>query len=650
MRFISRALLLEQLKRFGHIMVLPLIVYLLFVIMPIYNTANAYYSAEAMINLLSMANPIMIIATFIVPFVTVMMLFSFHFEVNTSFGMLTLADNKKQLFWTNVMVGFLLMLVPLVIVCVIMLIGVQYPGDVIYIQPVFPNGISIGDNINNFWLVAAFGFRLAISFVFYFCIFLLAFSVSGNRVMASVLSAVFPFVPMMFNRFANLIPIMYVFGYDSANAPLLEDIASSTSWFGASVTYITLYLLGIPTVASTAPVISRVFSFTNPIIWYFNWGTERQIVYIITYVAIGLVLFGIAYICFLKRKPENAGKPMVFVSLQFMILFIFSVTGMVVMGGFMISMASGRWFMYYGFVLGFIICFCVAHMLFEKAFNLFNIIKLIIPSAFVVVFLYATILLITNFFMGFYINYVPNPAIVDGVFASNEARWQEGTAFASDRESIDNLIAFHAQVVGSGYDRQEHFRHFRQMRDVFWQSITQEGYQFTSQGGEHLFLAYRLTNGSVIFRRYALPNDMAGFQPISGFAPEYVFDPNEELSSYPPFDLPEQGLGVLPMAPIMQNPHMVESIRVRFLGTSEDYVPEFIISNPSQFILLIEAIQEDLTVDFANQHGNAGNFQFEINVEISDNFRDSYSNPIFRLVIGENVTEFIRMESDEVIA
>jgi len=502
---ISTALMKEQLKRFWFFMPLSLLAYALFVIFPIYIHAggrnaigNIYTRAEGMLELLSMSNPVMLTATVAIPLIVVMLLFAYLFNPKATTTYYALTDSKHQLYWTSFINGLILIVVPLLILSLFLLIRVRMPvvipdgfAALEYPSSLFSRQLASNAIINTFPVILGFFLRIVVSFVFIYALFLLAVTVSGNWVAAGFIFGLLPMIPLLLQRLIILIGSTYVFGFYPVRVWSVETI----------------------------------ISYSNPLAWAWNWGERAaQPVFFLIYIGITIALMLIANACFVGRKIEKAEDTVVFSSFKSVLIFSLSVIGMITMGGYLMSLLSGRWFMYYGFVLGFLITFCITQMIFSKTFNIIPKMKWILPSAGVVGAFYGIMLLVTMFFMGGYTHHVPAVREVAGVHISANGFIQPGEEFYTDSETIEYTVSLHRQIVrtmnfrsnltsderkdlssGERRDaRTEQRDNRRNLREAFWQSITGGGNQFRDNGGQHLYITYRLNNGDRIYRRYAL--------------------------------------------------------------------------------------------------------------------------------------------------
>jgi hypothetical protein len=295
MKPISTALLKEQLKRYWLLLPLTMLGYLFFVLLPIYlhpGGRDPLVSAQVMIEVLSMRSPFMLIATVLTPFGVVMALFSYLFDSRATAGFYGFSETKRQLYWTNVVTGAILMIVPLLITALFMLIRVRYPiaYNIAYPADLFSRGLAPDAVINTFGSVLGFFARMAVSYLFFFAVFLLAVTLSGNAKVSVLLSVLFPLLPTVFYRLGQMIISIYVRGYDTLSAPLPDEIlsfANPLSWFSESLLTASVYVFDYVNVASPRPI--PVMAFTNPLTWFWNWGERSQGLYFLSYIGIMFV-------------------------------------------------------------------------------------------------------------------------------------------------------------------------------------------------------------------------------------------------------------------------------------------------------------------------------------------------------------------------
>ncbi|MCL2531356.1 MAG: hypothetical protein FWE40_04265 [Oscillospiraceae bacterium] len=519
---ISSALMKEQLKRFWPFMLFSALAYTLFVALPVL----VQHMTPAIADLFAMRNTNMLALTVAVPFVITLLLFSFLFKPRATEAFYAFTSSKNQLFWTNAAAGFVLIAVPLALSSLLLLVD------------------------GTFAATSAFFLRVLVSQVFMYALFLFGASLSGNWVVTTFIAGLLTAAPLLLHRLGLLIGEFYVTGYAPVN-PMQP---------------------------------MTLLSYFNPLAWQFNWNRLAQPIYYLIYLGIALVLLGLASTCFAARKIEKAENTIVFSTFKNVMIFLLSIVGMIAMGGLMINLFTGRWFLYYGFVLGFAIAFCVLQIIFEKNFNIKNKVKQIMPLAGVIAVLYGIMLLVTMFGMRGFVQYVPNQARIAYAYV-NEKRVEVAEA-VEIHEIILDAIDTRSDLTRdqrrdmSGSERRDHNSDRRDvrsdMRDTHWQAITGGGRQFEEDGGQWLTITYVMQNGDRMYRRYALSVD---FMLSSGIA-ELLAD-EDALTPYE----------------ALANPGDITAINLRFGG---EFPIEFTLDNAEEIAALATVLRQDIADDAAS--------------------------------------------------
>jgi len=533
---INTPLLKEQLKRFWVIGVVPMLVYLLGVVLPLYSTNEWDLTAQSrnIVNVLSMSNPVLIFMMIVVPFCAAMALYPYHFNERATTAFYSFPITKRQLFWTNFAAGAILILLPLVILTVILLIPIRFNPDysistmdgvswawsrISLPLVLFPEWLAEGATINTFGLVMGFFARIVLGFMFYFSLFLVAVSVAGNRVISVLLSGAFPLVPMAIHALLWLIGGIYVFG--------MGDTMSNRF-------------------ANTA-------AYTNPVMWWqiisqsdrINSGNfighldgiPNLLIHAIVYIAIGVALLVTAYVCSHKRKLERTGESVVFTSLKNALVFTVATLGMIGTAALMASIMRNRFGWYLGGVIGFILAYFIAQMIAEKAFNIFKPkAKPLLYFGGIMISAYIVVLLITTFGMGFYVNRVPAQEDVQGVWLQHvwNQRWE--LPVITDSDTISHTIDIHNEIINN--------RSY--LRRVFWQNMA-------GASGHHMLpITYVLHDGTRIHRTYTVSR---------GFMERHGID--ELLDSRPVL--------LATASQVLRNPEDVAGVRLNLDRTLADY-------------------------------------------------------------------------------
>ena len=505
---ISTALLREQLTRFWPLALLALLYYLFVVVLPIGHFVpreqwtSRMFAAGAMMDLLAMRNTNMINATIVVPLITAMCLFSYAFSHKATLAFHSFPINKSQLFVTNMIAGLILMIVPLLLLSFVLLLsplvvepgylnqhGIWVSWSIRHRATLFPTGLSHGDVINSFSVVAGFFGRAVVAYVFYFILFTLAISVSGNLIVALLMSAVIPFVPMGFYLVGRAFVESYVFGI-------------------------------VPTVRPFRGYDTILF-YTNPTSWQHFFHHEVSVgsdnffdlarplhPYLISYILIGAAMLATAYICFQKRRHERAGDSIVFLPLKKVLIFLVSMGGMFICGVFIMYITqSGRTGLYLGYVIGFVISFFIAQMIAETSLQVWRKVKLLPVYGGVTLGIYLLIIGITHVGMLPVINYVPQRENIAGVLFSDSSTWlfvddTPTDFFRSDPEIIDVIVELHERILDD-----------RQNVNHVWQQYAKGPFVAISRPFPHnasyLYLAYRMNDGRTISRVYLIPAEWA---------------------------------------------------------------------------------------------------------------------------------------------
>ena len=569
--FINTALLKEQLKRFWPIAAIAMLLYLLFIVQPIYFNARNIMGGGAsatMVRLLTLdLNPI-IFAMVVMPFCTVMGLFSYTFKTASTTAYHSLPVNRKQLFFTNGLAGLVIMLVPLLALCVILLVPVQFVEHSIRwsIMDSFAPGLADGGVINTLPRVAGFFLRSALGFTMYFAVLVLAVSLAGNFVTAVLIAGAIAVIPPALVGLGEIISEMYVFGW-------------AVSRFNLSG--IVLYF---------HPIFwSRAFGFT-----FVFGGTIRPVHHFyISYGLITAISLGLAYLAFRLRPQERAGDAVVFTPLKRLLIFLVAFAGMFFMGAVGLLTVGSRIGLYIGFVPGFAVAYFIAQMLAERTFRVGSKAKGLIPYGAVAVSIYALLLAVTNVGLWGYVRFVPQNREITGVHimqgwsGQNVDRWLG--FMIDDPATIARVQEVHQGIVDERrYLQREHWRNIG-----VWNMTP-------------LNITYRLSDGRIIVRRYLVTRDFSYRWAID----ELLQSEPVVLANFPSLRTPER-IGFVEI--IVRNEEYwdamdgVTRIWADSIGTDAeiqvDYLQDIVylrhrvfISETPQIVELAAAIQRDILI------------------------------------------------------
>ena len=470
--FINTALLKEQLKRFWLIAAITMLWYLIFIVQPIYlNTSNVSYgrASASMVRLLIMNfNPI-IMAMVAVPFCAAMALFSYSFKTAATTAYHSLPINRKQLFFTNGITGFVLMLVPLMVLSLILLIPVRFVEFSVshWLVDTLAPGVTHGDVINTLPRVAGFFARAALGFTMYFAVFILAVSLAGSFVTSVLLIGAIVITPLAVVGLFSIIGEFYVFGYMvpffnfTTVAALFQPIFWSSA-FGVAVG--------------------------------FSGGTRPLSHLYLSYGLITVAALGLSYVAYRIRPQERAGDAVVFTPLKRVLIFLVALAGMFFMGIVGLLTVGSRIGLYIGFVPGFPIAYFIAQMLAEKTFRVGNKAKGLVPYGAVAVALYVLLLGVTRVGLWGYVRHVPQNQEITGVHISHNwglHGWVWGhPLFIYDSATIARVQEIHQGIIGER----------RYLQREQWRNVGRwDMPPFT--------VTYRLSNGRYVTRGYLVTPD-----------------------------------------------------------------------------------------------------------------------------------------------
>jgi len=514
---ISVPLLVEQLKRFWVIAVLPMIIYILTVVVPVFNSnaRDAASQTRNIVMVLSMSHPALIIGMILVPFVVVMALYPYLFNDRATTAFYSFPVTRGQLFFTNFVAGTILMLAPIIILTLILLIPVGFNANynfntwggtttqwssISLPNTLFCSWLSQGDTVNTFGRVMGFFLRTTIGFMFYFAVFLVAISVAGNRVVAVLLAGLLPFIPLAVYGLYTLVGELYVFGMSpAATNSVLESIlyySNPASWAG---------------------IISNGGSFS---IDHSPQEATSLLSYTLVYIGVGLALLGISYFSSVTRRVERTGDSVVFNGLKNVLIFILSTAGMILGAAAIGYLTRSRAGWHIGAAIGFALAYFIAQMVAEKAFNIFRTkTKYLLYFGGAMLVLYLGMVLFTGLGMSFYTNRIPPLGQISHVSFDNQWTWNR--SYVRGPEIITQATAIHNEILANRSN----------VRSARWSSM------FTDNWSNYreFNITYVLQNGRRVNRTYTLTAHMFMELGIN----ELMHHPAVVIARHPFLDYPE---------------------------------------------------------------------------------------------------------------
>lgn len=547
---ISIPLFVEQIKRFWIIAVVPMVAYLLTIVIPIYNVSENHapsHQTRLMIDLLSMQHPVLMIGMIFVPFALVMALYPYNSNHRAATAFYSFPITKRQLFWTNFAIGFVMIVAPLLLLSLMLLVPVSFnPGyfdrydglasvtNLWIPRAMFSEWPTVGDTVNTLGRVFTFFLRVSTGYMFYFAVFKLAVTIAGNKVVTVLLSGALPFVPV-------------------ALLVVIEGIGS-------------LYIFGM-TGGGASSRISSLFIFTNPVYWaeitmragVFSSGSEmfdidgHNWLFLLVYVLITCALLAIAYICQLRRRHERTGESVVFTPVKNVCVFLLAFAGAIFAAAFAASRFDGAAFRIVGGLIGFTIMFFVAQMIAESAINIFRAkAKALLDYTVILAVLYVTMFIVTTYGLGFYTNRVPNIADIDKV--SIEGQWwlpSSGAGYTRDRDAIAQIVDIHNEILDNR----------RYLRRVFWGSMN--SFTWTRSFTVH----YVLNDGTHIRRTYSVSPQFSDRTGITAIYQEDAFVNARWVYLHEPDSIGwimvtrrTQGIGEEPLHIVVTQPDRIASL------------------------------------------------------------------------------------------
>ncbi len=621
---VNYAFLKEQLKRFWPISVITILAYILFIVMPIYSAYDNYALSDNIIFLLSMKHPILIISFMIVPFACALSSFSYLYQTKSTTAIHALPINKKQLMITNIISSFILMIVPLIVLCLAVTKPIAFPiieeiaenGSRIYYShslipiEIFPNAMSPGDTINSLPVLGSFFLQGVIIFVFYYAVFLIAAQIAGSSITYVLLSGAFLLLPTGLLFLIESAKTFYVFGY---------------------------------TIEMMTEMFHKIFVVTNPafifsLFYYYDVTegisayTSNVTGYLTITLIIAIILIILSYLCYHLRKEERAGESVVFNRVKSVLIFVLSIFGMVFLGTLFMALFMSVTALYIGFIIGFIIAYLISQMIAEKSFFIKGKIKAILKYGGVALVLLLVVIVVTSFDITGYSRFIPNNEDVIGVSLNNPSyeynmiKDQKDISdkfFITDRNIIDKTIDVHKEILNK-----ENY-----LKNVFYYSISNRWSHDKYGELRDQYIYYRLKDNSVIARHYVLPTDIMN---ENGFS-DLLMEDDVVLSSFYLFKVPEI---------------INEVIIDQWPGYSSEK-SNIVIKNKEDIVNVLEEIKKDIVISTNNDlqfmKDNSDKYDEELSKKRAENSVSGYLNinrkipsNSFYMIYNENTMTWLR--------
>jgi ABC-2 type transport system permease protein len=487
-KLINKALLTEQLKRLWAIPALSFTALMLLVYLPLVNDRG--YGRLSLRTVLEMQNFFMLFVMVVTCVMAAFSVFRFFFNRRASTSFYAMPLNKTQLFSTNALAGIILSLLPIFAFCLVLLIPLDNSFSAYEYARLFEPVKNTPPAVLLLFL------RMSLSAVFYFALAWLAFSLAGHGLIALLIVAVMPFVPLAFYGLLEVIGNMYVFGYYSMNFG---------TTYGFFIAYHTPVAWGILTSLGYGSFATMVVPF-------------------ITYTVLTLAFFAGAYFISRSRKPERTGDSVIFAPVKNVLIFLVAFLAQCILGMIFYAFNRDVVMMHVGFVLGFLIGYVIAQMIAEKSFHILEKIKYTPHFVAVAAGLYIFMLIFTQYGMGFFVNRVPHENQIYGVYASQSSpidlSYESWQRFAiTDPEAIAAVQEIHRLILNNKSE-------VRRVPNI-------ETGIFT--GRQRFSIQYVLNNGRVVTRQYALTHNISSNELFENYFQSDAF----LLAQHPGLRMPE---------------------------------------------------------------------------------------------------------------
>ena len=513
---INSALLIEQLKRNSLFIVSAMLMYILSILFPLYREANSLSSSLYMVNgratnmmidLVSGRSPILILTSIIIIAGVVISHFSYLFTSKATTSMHSYPINRKQLFFTNVVSGLIILIIPVLLLSIALL----YPEtkvamDNIWASPaLFPNGLEIGQTINTVPVIAVFFFRTVVMIIFYYSLFLLATMISGNAVICLLFMGALPFIPTGIILVQQQLMTFFGFGY-----------------------------------VASFELVEKVFTHTNPAMWstFLGWSnrsisitaTEQGnffTIYGIGYILISVALLVASYFCNRIRPQERAGDSVVFNFLEKISIFLFSVAGMLTISMLFMVTFRTEVSIYIGATFGLILSYIAAHMIAAQSTRVLKKAKKdFLQYASIIAAIYLFFIVFVQLDVTGHLRRTPSAGEVEGIFISEWNRRVDETALITDPQTIADTIALHEALS----------RNKNSLRGAFLENFTGANQnRWSEMNLQQTHIWYRMKDGRYVMKFFVYPTSFEQENNLSSLhLNEHVIVSQQEVFHIPP--------------------------------------------------------------------------------------------------------------------
>lgn len=489
---LSAALILENFRLYWYVPALTFILYFFGGIFPILTNYSNLSRIDVMIsnnfhNLSVVFIPLLIF----VPLIAACISMSFFHSENRALALHSQPYSKSRLFNSQVLSGWLMCIIPLVLMTVLYLcLMKEVPYNDATTVTYSSSGVYNSQTINLYTASAVLRW-FAISSIlmtFHYGMFVFAGSLVGTTVMQVLLSGVF----------FGIVPLILWITY----------------------AYCDSFLIGYVGMTDT---MEEIITRSNPIFRIVvGWGDDEDfsIAVNMKYLIAGLIMLVLSRVAYAKAKLEKVGDSMIFRITEEIITYLIVFVGMAAFGYLFYSMGEygdmSRKLMLCGFVVGTLITFTTVKIILAKSvkiLNRTNLCSLCIFAVIGVLFVSCTVYDLTG-----YTKRVPDIDKVESVtldsstFASVDRRYYyieksikkggSDSVSATEPEVIEAMLKLHKYAVEN-----ELYDNTNGVYLVEYASNGADAYGENIVPYDTVKFEYKLKNGRIFERRFSIKSD-----------------------------------------------------------------------------------------------------------------------------------------------
>lgn len=387
----NKALFKEQLRKFWLLDILFFFMYFLFIIIiPKFIQTNN-------IKIFYMQNDfIMFIFLYFSPAI-VAIFFSHLFNPKESITINTYPVNKTGLWLTNVLAGFTLIIVPLLILFVF---NLTKRFELPFLE-----------DQNYIFFICVYFLKLILIAMFIYSFYLVLAHISGH--------------PCMYGLLIFFSPCLL--------AILFRNVIKIANNYSSSIIIFDEILESVPEYIE---------------INHYNYISKSDnLKYFIILFFVAIVLLGMSFFLNRIRKQEYIGDMLVFKSLKNIIIILVCVCGVFLGANIFESLYSKKLFMYIGMVVGFLITYYSSYMSIMKSFNVFKKATKDMYKFCLCTILFSLIILVSTKFVIYNLEkYVPDSSDIESFSLTSDSSHRY---YIKDKNSINKMVLAHKNIINA---------------------------------------------------------------------------------------------------------------------------------------------------------------------------------------------------------